>query len=689
MTRQDTALSLVPADGTAWSVEHALPGRLRIRCTGLARSAQRQQAFRQTLLSHPAVNAVQVNSRTGSAVINYSRRRLQRREVDELLYRGLSEAPYGDMPHLPDISRDTHLGLLLATMALTPFLPHPLRYAATLTAIAPTLLRAGLKLREGGGASRMLDSSALLLSTLSGRYGVAQINNFMHTLGGKLEQQAVCETEFELRGHAAPSLPLYTVARNGDQHEIEASALLTGDRFSLLPGQLVPIESLVLAGSGRVQRAFTGEELDVAAGHHLVAGSSILEGDLQVASLRDWAQGNFARLAAFIEIAIHNRENHDQYAANLSDRLVPFTMILSGAVYGFTRDLGRASSAMQAEFGVANEQVTPVCVESTIAAGASQGILMRGGHAIERLARLDTLVFDRSGTLTRGDWHLSHLEPAAKTDETWCRDIMAQLVSSCCRDGITGDDGAPPPLVFLSHSEMQEVEEHGLHLARDGDVFALVSLATARDRFGLTQPVEPETCAPGSSCCLLVNGKLKCLIRFCDSPAPGSLETMDILRAQGIKRLYLVSHKSASSLHPELASLPLDGFQTGLNNLEKLQFIQGLIDRGRRVGLVSDGMFLSGSDCLNLCLGTSRDARPLDADIWLMSEDLRSLAAAHRLAVDSTARLRRSHRGTQAGRGAALLATSFDLLPPGIAATIGNAVTLGIMRNSRKITRRG
>jgi cation transport ATPase len=90
-----------------------------------------------------------------------------------------------------------------------------------------------------------------------------------------------------------------------------------------------------------------------------------------------------------------------------------------------------------------------------------------------------------------------------------------------------------------------------------------------------------------------------------------------------------------------------------------------------------------GGECLKICVGSAPEARPLDADVWLMQGDVRDLAAAHRLAGRATVRLKRSHRSSQTGKGAMLLASSFELLPPSVAAALGNAVTLGLMRYAR------
>ena len=101
--------------------------------------------------------------------------------------------------------------------------------------------------------------------------------------------------------------------------------------------------------------------------------------------------------------------------------------------------------------------------------------------------------------------------------------------------------------------------------------------------------------------------------------------------------------------------------------------------------MVSDGLLRVGKDSLVICAGTAPGNRPMEADIWLMHTGIASLAQAHRLARSATSSLKRSHRTSQVSKGAMLLATSFDLLPPALAAAIGNGVTLGVMRSSKRI----
>lgn len=456
--------------------------------------------------------------------------------------------------------------------------------------------------------------------------------------------------------------------------------------MDLAAGETLPLAALVLSGEAQATLGFSSEEMVVTPGSQLTAGTVVRDGTLQLVLLQDWSEGTYARLANFIEAAIRDREAHDQYAANLADRLVPYTMILSAAVYGLTHDLARATSAMQADFSASHELVTPPHVEGTIAIGASQGILFRGGKAIEQFAELDTLVFDRSGTLTRSVWELEDVAPLGDWDEQHCREHVYRLLLHCCRPAAVNAVGdSSLALLTLSHAEIHQMQEHGLHLWH-GQHYLNLEEADTEDAPTADQAESGLVLhAPGLVFDLRVNGDCIARLRYGNGLAADNVGALEALRDQGLENLYLLSHERPASLHPELAALPLSGLHAGLDDAEKRRFIQQLIDEGRKVGVVSDGLLRVGKDSLVICAGTAPGNRPMEADIWLMHTGIASLAQAHRLARSATSSLKRSHRTSQVSKGAMLLATSFDLLPPALAAAIGNGVTLGVMRSSKRI----
>lgn len=683
-------LSLVPDGERLWRVAHAIPGRIRIRAEGLHGHGERCGKFREFMLAQSGITDVAVTPQIGTATIRYARRKLSRPDLDALLQEALAQ-PLSATRGRPDSPvacvDDSKIAAMLLGLALTPLLPPPGRYMVTLAVISPTMWQAAVSLRGGGGSSRALEAFAMLASTLAGRYGVAQVNNLMHTLGHKLEREAVLETEVELRRQGAAPLSRCTVERDGKTRECDVTDLLAGDRMRLCAGDTVPLESLVLDGEAGIAGGFECGEHTVHRGDRVAAGARLAEGMLELVCLQRWSEGVYARLAGFIEIALRNRVRQDYYAAQLADRLVPFTVIISAAVYGFTRDLARTSSALQADFGASYELVTPISVESTIAAGAARGILFRGGEAIERVAQLDALVFDRSGTLTRGEWSLVQVAPTGrKFSAKRCRELLSRLVLNCCRPVALAAAGEkPPPLATLTHTEVQQIENHGIYLRSDGLSIFMTEAEAAAQRFGVSPAPEAATLPGEVVFSLLVDGDLVATVRFSDALTPGTGDLLKALRQHGIRQVHLVSHESEERLHPELKGLPFDAVHTGLDELDKLHFIQQLADEGHRVGLVSDGLFRAGSDCVNICLGVEPDARPLDADVWLLQPEPQRLVDALALAVGSAARLRQGHRGSQVSKGAMLLASSFEIIPPTVAAAAGNAATLALMRYVRNM----
>ena len=161
MAEAGTPLSLVPDGDRLWGVEHAIPGRIRIRAEGLHGHRERCGQFREFMLAQSGVTAVDVTPRIGTATIRYAQRKLSRRDVDALLQEALAQ-PLSAARRRPGTPAagvdDSRITAMLLGLALTPLLPPPGRYLVTLAAISPTMWQAAVSLRSGGGASRALDA---------------------------------------------------------------------------------------------------------------------------------------------------------------------------------------------------------------------------------------------------------------------------------------------------------------------------------------------------------------------------------------------------------------------------------------------------------------------------------------------------------------------------------------------------
>jgi Cu2+-exporting ATPase len=449
----------------------------------------------------------------------------------------------------------------------------------------------------------------------------------------------------------------------------------------------VPLQAMVLAGDGDVV-AGGATRGAVKAGDLLAAGARVRSAAVEVVLLHDWADGSYRRLQAFIEMVIREREGAERDASGVSDRLAAYTLLVSGAVFGFTRSLRRTSSTLQADFGSALGLVTPVAVETAIASAAAGGVLFRSGAALSRLAEVDCVVFDKTGTLSDSHWYLEGVVVGDGVSAERATELFSQILIQCLRPPVAQacDRAELPAPTMLTHREVQEISAQGLQLQRDECGLSVMTAAQAHDRLGVDSARKiPRVHGSRLRLCLLEDGVGIAEFIYANPTAEGAAPLIEELRAAGIAEIHMITNESEREIPAELHDLDLDGSHAGLDELDKQQFIADLEARGRRVALVSDGLFQARGECLSVCLAASPDYRQLDADVWLLWPDLAGIAMAHKIARNAARMLDRSQRGNLLGNGAVLLAASFDLISSTTAAAISNAITLGLLQRSREL----
>jgi cation transport ATPase len=272
------------------------------------------------------------------------------------------------------------------------------------------------------------------------------------------------------------------------------------------------------------------------------------------------------------------------------------------------------------------------------------------------------------------------------------RGSLGRAVLACCRPAVlAGRPRNPPPVRSLTHREVQDICEQGLHLRVGKRSLSLLSMDDAVERFDVPPP-PPETALSGDgmlALCVLHDGEYAGAVTFVNEPLHDAAEALAALRLQGIGQTYMITHEAEVRVHPGLRQLGFTDWRCELDEIAKLRFIDDLVNRGLRVALVSDGLFQASGDCLNICLSTMPEARQLQADVWLLRPELTGLVAARELASRSARARRRSHLTNLAANGSILLAGSFNLLSPTLAAVMSNAVTLGMIRGAMKIKEEG
>ena len=182
------------------------------------------------------------------------------------------------------------------------------------------------------------------------------------------------------------------------------SQIRPGDRIAVRVGGVIPVDGIVTDGEAMVNQAsLTGESLPVAKrpGGLVYAGTTIAEGACTIEVRQTSGQSRYDQIVAMIEHSEQMKSAAESKAANLADKLVPYTFAGSLLSLILTRNITRALSVLMVDFSCALKLAMPLAVLSAMREAGREHITVKGGKFLETIARADTIVFDKTGTLTR------------------------------------------------------------------------------------------------------------------------------------------------------------------------------------------------------------------------------------------------------------------------------------------------
>lgn len=182
------------------------------------------------------------------------------------------------------------------------------------------------------------------------------------------------------------------------------SQIRPGDRIAVRVGGVIPVDGMVTDGEAMVNQAsLTGESLPAAKrpGSLVYAGTTIAEGACTIEVRQTSGQSRYDQIVAMIERSEQMKSATESKAANLADKLVPYTFAGSLLSLILTRNVTRALSVLMVDFSCALKLAMPLAVLSAMREAGREHITVKGGKFLETIARADTIVFDKTGTLTR------------------------------------------------------------------------------------------------------------------------------------------------------------------------------------------------------------------------------------------------------------------------------------------------
>ncbi len=521
---------------------------------------------------------------------------------------------------------------------------------------------------------RVLDIHFLMLAVAVGAAGIGAWAEgatllFLFSLSGGLEHYALGRTQKEIRSlfRDAPKTAIALDAQ-GTETEVAVEKIQAGARLLIKPGAQFPVDAEIIRGGTAADESnLTGESAPVEKkiGDLALAGTINLWGAVEVVATRPAAESSLQKIITLIKEAQQQKAPAQQFADKFSTYYTYGVLGLSLAMFfvwwqgfqlpAFTDTAGlhsafyRTMTLLVVSSPCALVLSIPSAVLAAIAFGARHGILFRGGAAVEKLAEVNVVCLDKTGTLTTGELRVEKVEsfpPGRENEIARLAYSLEKLSTHPLARAITRH-GKQQGLQPIEFEHFESVTGHGLKANRNAVEYRLggrdwfdLERQTGRADLKIGAPV-----AAGFSEVWVEGGDSLGRVILRDDIRPQSAGVITELRDEGLRSVVLTGDRQAAAEHLR-DELMLDDVRAELKPEQKVAAIRELSGQGNRVAMIGDGV----NDAPSLAaahIGVAMGARGSDAaleqaDVVLMHDRLENFLAAFRLSQRARAVIRQN-----------------------------------------------
>ncbi|WP_371800722.1 heavy metal translocating P-type ATPase [Streptomyces sp. NBC_01732] len=497
-----------------------------------------------------------------------------------------------------------------------------------------------------------------------------------------------------------------SVLRDGTEVRVPVALLAVGDRFVVRPGEKIATDGTVVEGASAVDASMlTGESVPVEAGvGDPVTGATVnTSGRLVVEATRIGADTQLARMAKLVEDAQNGKAEVQRLADRISAVFVPVVLLIAlvtliawllvtdDATAAFTAAVAVLIIACPCALGLA----TPTALMVGTGRGAQLGILIKGPEVLETTRRVDTIVLDKTGTVTTGRMTLLDIHTADNTTETDVLRLAGALehssehpIAQAVAAGAAERTGAPLP----TPEDFTNVAGLGVQGVVEGHA-VLVGRPQLLADAGVDVPealsgAVADAAAEGRTAVMVAwDGKARGVLAVADRIKDSSAEAVAEFRALGLHPVLLTGDNRAVA-EAVARAVGIDEVHAEVLPEEKVHVIEGLRARGRSVAMVGDGVndaaALATAD-LGLAMGTGTDAAIEASDLTLVRGDLKVAVDAIRLSRRTLTTIKGNLFWAFGYNTAALPLAAFGLLNPMIAGAAMAFSSVFVVTNSLRL----
>ncbi len=673
-------------------------GRMRCR-SGLRLTLEEATALADALDAVSGVVGVSVNPFIGSVLFYYAddAARLEALKAIAAMADAFDAARSEPGWHGDELTYPKAEGPMAAALeiirfyALRPFMPWWYSIPSAILHAIPYLCHGVRELFSRRLNVAVLDASAITVCLLRRDFRTARTLTLLLGIGDALESWTRQKSLASLSDSLAISADTVWIRQeDGSEVQIPMTTLQVNDVVIVNAGSSIPVDGVVVDGEGIVnQAAMTGEPIGVvrAAGSSVFAGTVMEEGTIYVRVTKVGDETRLKQIVNFIEESETLKAGIQGRFERMADMAVPFTFGLAGLVYLLTRDPIRASSVLLVDYSCALKLTTPLTVLAAMREGAMNNVVIKGGRYLEALRDVDTVVFDKTGTLTNATPRVAEVVPAPGFDaDTVLRDMACleehfphPVARAVVRAAEERHLGHPE-----EHDTVQYIVAHGVcSMLRRRKVVVgsrhYVECDEGIDLSPLEVAIERETSMGRSLLFVSEGGRIAGLVSIEDPPRPEARAVIQALRDAGIERVLMITGDDERTARAIAGRLGITEYRAQVLPTDKSDVVQQLLDEGRHVLMVGDGIndapALSAAT-VGVAMSDGTDLAQGVANVLLTRSSLEGLITARTLGTRAMERIRSNYMYTMVFNSLFLLGGIFMFLAPGVSALLHNMTTV-------------
>jgi Cd2+/Zn2+-exporting ATPase/Cu+-exporting ATPase len=578
-----------------------------------------------------------------------------------------------------------------------------LAIAATLVGGFSVYKETLLALRHGHINMEVSMTVAIFASLILGQFTVSAVVTFFVLLSEYIETYAVDKGRqtIVLLEKSAPKMAL--VRRGGSEVEVGVASLVPNDIVIVRDGERVPVDGTIVVGSAFFNQAsITGESarIEKIAGDRVYAGSVDESGVVEVRTEMVGTETVFGKIIKLVEDAENRKAPIQKLSDKLAAWLVEFAIGFAMLTLLVTRDVTSTLSVVVVAGACGVAAGTPLAIVAIMGKAAKKGAVVKGGAYIEEMSKVDTVVIDKTGTLTFGEpvvtdivgfdgtTQLQVLELAAVAEKYSNHPLARAVMAKAAQSGIR----FPEDVHYIPSSYI--AGKGILCQYNGGQIIVGNQLLMSEKNVQFPKSADERAVSEGlskekSAVLVAYHGKVCGMIAVSDRVRGESRRAIEDLRKMGIRTVMLTGDNKdvADKVAKEVG---IDEVHAELLPEDKVSIVEKLVSEGHHVAMVGDGIndapALARAN-VGVGMGAGTDVAIEEADIVLMTDDLQKIADVARLSRKAYRTIMMNFYGTVTVDGIGVTLAFLGFLNPLLAAGIHVTSELIFILNSARLIR--